>query len=338
MVKNVLIITNRDDLHADIVTSKIAALSGKPFRLNLDEFPAHFSIDLSFVSGRWDGTLSYMPTGNSVSISDIGAVWLRKKADFSFASGHMAPQERAYAEAETEHILFGLLYSLDCYWMSHPLATRSALWKGEQQFRAARMGFNVPASAITNRGYGIDALWESADNGVVFKALSSPALAADEVGPEDRLAAGLPTTLITQEDKSALSSVEDVPCFFQHYVPKDYELRVTVIGDRVFAAKIHSQDDPRTEVDFRDYSAEILYEAEALPTQIEQRCIDFVHSYDMTYGALDLIVTPDGEYVFLENNPVGQFLFVEQLVPELDMTGAVAKCLIEGTEQIASRS
>ena len=55
-----------------------------------------------------------------------------------------------------------------------------------------------------------------------------------------------------------------------------------------------------------------------------------MHSYGLTYGAIDLIVTPAGEYVFLENNPVGQFLFVEELVPELDMAGALATCLVEG--------
>jgi hypothetical protein len=55
-----------------------------------------------------------------------------------------------------------------------------------------------------------------------------------------------------------------------------------------------------------------------------------VRSYGLNYGAIDLIVTPRGEHVFLENNPVGQFLFIEELVPELDMTGALAMCLVEG--------
>ena len=100
-----------------------------------------------------------------------------------------------------------------------------------------------------------------------------------------------------------------------------------MIGDALFAARIHSQDDPRTATDWRDMAAAIRYEAAALPAEVARRCLDFVHSYGLTFGALDLIVTPQGDYVFLENNPVGQFLFVEQLVPELDMTGALAECL-----------
>jgi glutathione synthase/RimK-type ligase-like ATP-grasp enzyme len=98
----------------------------------------------------------------------------------------------------------------------------------------------------------------------------------------------------------------------------------------VFAARIHSQDDPRTQLDFRDFSAPIRYEAETLSPELEARCREFVHGYGLQYGAIDLIVTPDGRHVFLENNPGGQFLFVEQLVPELRMLDAVADRLIAG--------
>jgi glutathione synthase/RimK-type ligase-like ATP-grasp enzyme len=329
MSRRILIVTNRGDLHADLVAARIAAQDRPAFRINLDEFPEHFALALEFTGGRWQGGLTHAPTGDSLAIADVGAVWMRKKADFSFVSP-LAPQEKAFAVGETEHMLFSLLYSLDCFWMSHPVALRGASWKGEQLLRAARMGFCVPSSLVTNSRASVEAFRASAEDGIVFKALSSPALAADEVEAERRVAAALPTTRITEEHDEMLDAVAQLPCFFQHHVRKRHELRVTVIGDRLFAARIHSQDDPRTAADFRDFSAEILYEAATLPPEIERRCIQLVHSYGLTYGAIDLIVTPEGEYVFLENNPAGQFLFVEQLVPELRMCDAVAQCLIEG--------
>lgn len=330
MSRRILTVTNLGDLHADIVEHKVRALGGNPFRLNYEEFPRHFAVTLEFAGGRWEGSLTHIPTGDSLSLSDIGAVWMRKKAEFGFVSEALAPQEKAYADAEMEHILFSLLYSLDCYWMSHPVALRAASWKGEQLQRAAAMGFSVPRSMVTNRRASVDAFMISAGDGIIFKALSSSALGAQAVSPDLRIAGTLPTTRITREHDEALESVEELPCFFQHDVPKQHELRVTVIGDRLFAARIHSQDDPRTATDWRDMSAEILYETAALPPEIERRCLDFVASYGLTYGALDLIVTPAGDHVFLENNPVGQFLFVEQLVPEFDMTGALAECLVQG--------
>ena len=332
MAKRVLIVTNSYDLHADLVSARLDAMGTAPFRLNLDEFPKNFDVTLSFADGRWSGGLTHLPTGDAVPIGEIGAVWMRKKADFCYRSGDLPPQEKAFADGEMEHVLFSMLYTLDCYWMSHPLAVRAASWKGEQLQRAARMGFDVPSSIITNRRADVDTFRLSAGD-IVFKTLSSPILAADEVAAEDRIADYLSTTLIMDEDEALLDAVVELPSFFQPNVAKAHELRVTIIGDRVFAAKIHSQADPRTAIDCRDMSAEIPYEAEVLPTEVSRRCLEFVHSYGLTYGAIDLIVTPEGRYVFLENNPVGQFLFVEQLVPVLDMTGHTARCLSDAVRK-----
>ncbi|MBV9750336.1 MAG: hypothetical protein JO157_16145, partial [Acetobacteraceae bacterium] len=239
-------------------------------------------------------------------------------------------QEKAYAAEEMNHLLFSLLYSLDCYFMSHPLALRGASWKGEQLVRAARFGFSVPASLITDQPSEVRRLGRSAADGAVFKSMSMPNLAAHRVEAEDQVASGVPTTRVPHDDENALAGVEEMPCFFQHYAPKAYELRVTVVGDEVFAVRINSQDDPRTAVDFRDYSVDIRYEAVRVPPDVERRCVGLIHSYGLQYGAIDLIVTPAGDYVFLENNPVGQFLFVEQLAPELEITKAVAERLAWG--------
>lgn len=330
MSSRVLIVTNRHDLHADIVAEKIMKNGGSPFRLNLDEFPRDYALTIDFAEDRWDGEIAHIPTGDRLSIPNIGAVWMRKPGDYAFPSGELAAQERQFASAEMDQFLIGLLYSLDCYWMSHPAAIRRSVWKNEQLLRAVRMGFRVPSSLMTNRRERVDAFRHAMRKDIIFKALSSPTLAAEKVAAEERIVRGLSTTRIMDDDEELLDAVHELPCFFQEYVPKRHEVRVTIIGNEVFAARIHSQDDPRTATDFRDYSAEIKYEAESLPPEIEARCRQFVESYGLTYGAIDLIVTPDNEYVFLENNPAGQFLFVEQLVPELTMSDSLARQLVQG--------
>ena len=42
-------------------------------------------------------------------------------------------------------------------------------------------------------------------------------------------------------------------------------------------------------------------------------------SLGLKFGCFDFIVTPDGEYVFLEVNEAGQFLWIEGHCPELKM-------------------
>lgn len=332
MPKRILIVTNSVDLHADLVAQKLASRAQPPFRINLDAFPRDYSFDIEFARGEWLGRLVHLPSNDAVAVGEIGAVWLRKPAPFHFASDDLSPQERAYAEMETEHVLFSMLYSLRCYWMSHPLSIRGALWKGEQLQRASRMGFRVPRSVISNQPASVRRFQSGIAGDMIFKAMSSAALAADVVPQSQRVIAGLRTTRVTDEDDGMLDAVRELPSLFQEYVPKQYELRVTVIGGETFAARIYSQDDERTATDFRDMSADIRYRAERLSAALARRCVELVHSYGLTFGALDLIVTPADEVVFLENNPVGQFLFVEQLVPELKMLDAVAGRLIEGAQ------
>ena len=126
------------------------------------------------------------------------------------------------------------------------------------------------------------------------------------------------------------------PCLFQEYVPKKLELRVTVIGDEIFAAEIHSQEHAETSVDWRNFDVDIPFRAVSLPPLVTERVLDFVKSYGLNFSAIDMIVTPDDRYVFIENNPNGQFIFVEDRVPELGMTDALAACLIRGAGKSAA--
>ena len=95
---------------------------------------------------------------------------------------------------------------------------------------------------------------------------------------------------------------------------KQYELRVTVVGEDVFAAKILSQDLPedKGKIDWRQgYDHGLSFSACILPDNISNKCIMLVHALGLNFGCIDLIVKPNGEYVFLECNPNGQWLWLE---------------------------
>jgi glutathione synthase/RimK-type ligase-like ATP-grasp enzyme len=330
MSKTILIVTNSADLHADLVVPILAAKGHRPFRIDLDAFPRDYQCVQLFGAGGVSQRIRSLNDGSWIDLDEVGAVWMRKAAEFSYRSAELAPQERAFAKLETEQAIFGLLYNLDCYWMSHPRLLRGAQWKGEQLKRAMRLGFRVPASIVTNSAGEARSFLQSLDGRMIFKTLSSPTLGGELLEPRERTHHGLGTVLVEADMVEQLAAVDELFCHFQEYVPKQYELRVTVIGERVFAAKIHSQDDPRTMIDSRNMAAEIPYEATRLPAEVAQRCVDFVHSYGLEYGAIDMIVTPAGDYVFLENNPCGQFLYIEQLIPEFKLLEAVADQLIGG--------
>ncbi|GAA0357892.1 hypothetical protein GCM10009092_22620 [Bowmanella denitrificans] len=330
MQKKILIITNSHDLHADLLDSKLQRKGHQPFRVNLDHFPCDYHIQHTFSHGQVRGKLTHLPSLASLKLEEVAAVWLRKPADYRYFSDDLSAQERAFAKLETDQAMFGWLYCLDCYWISHPLSLRGAMWKTEQLNRAQALGFCIPDSLVTNYPDDVKSFADQLHSPMIFKTLSSPDLGADQVNDSDvHTPGGLATTLVSEEMLSALDAVREVPCHFQRYIDKEYELRVTIIGQHVFAAKIHSQDDERTKVDSRDMSAEILYEATQLPADVEKRCLALVKSYGLNFSALDIVVTRQGEYVFLENNPNGQFLYVEQLIPEFTMLDCLADTLIQ---------
>jgi len=331
-MKTILIITNSQDIHADFITPVLSSKQHKPFRINLDQFPRDYKISQSYCERNAKITIEHLPTGHTLDLMQVAAIWSRKPAEFSFLSDDLSPQENIFAKTETDHALFGMLYPLDCYWMSHPLALRGAAWKGEQLSRAEKIGFKIPASLVTNCPDEVRNFKGRLAGDMIFKTLSTPDLASSEVTSEERVADGLPTTIVTDEFMENLDAVREVPCHFQEYIPKQYELRITVIGEHLFAAKIHSQENTKTQIDFRDMSADILFEATQLPEEIERRCLALVKSYGLNYSAMDIIVTPDNDYVFLENNPTGQFLFIEQLIPEYNMLETLADTLIKEVE------
>jgi ATP-GRASP peptide maturase of grasp-with-spasm system len=99
------------------------------------------------------------------------------------------------------------------------------------------------------------------------------------------------------------------PSLIQNYVDKKYELRVYYQQKRFFTMAIISQNDIQTSVDFRNYNKKkpnrtVPYK---LPNKIEFKIIELMEKIEFDNGSIDLIVTPNNQYVFLELNPVGQF-------------------------------
>jgi hypothetical protein len=120
----------------------------------------------------------------------------------------------------------------------------------------------------------------------------------------------------------------ECPVIVQEYVPKKLELRVTVVGDQIFPCAIHSQDSHlENRSDWRNDVYDCRHESYALPPCVEAKCFELVRRLGVHFGCIDLIVTPDDEYVFLEINPNGQWRWVQELTG-MPIAEAIAELLI----------
>lgn len=328
----ILLVSYHQDPHIEAVQRHlVAAAPFQVFFLQLDLFPQDYSYWHGYNQQGLTGEIVHNPSGQRVALEAIKVVWLRQGAPFQFAAP-LTPQELAFARGEAEQALLGLLYSLPCYFFNHPWHVRGAMWKVEQLQRAQKHGFQIPPTLTSNDGAILRQFAGTAPHGLIFKALSSPTLAAEDVDPTDVSQSALPTTLLELADLQDDSMLALVPGHFQHYIQKAFELRVIVIGEHVFAARIDSQSDERTQIDCRDMTATVDYSTYPLSESQQQQIRSFVQSYGLQYSALDFIVQPDLSLVFLENNPCGQFLYVEELVPTAGLAAQIARTLLEAAD------
>ncbi|MBQ9435160.1 MAG: hypothetical protein IJU33_03440 [Bacteroidales bacterium] len=118
-------------------------------------------------------------------------------------------------------------------------------------------------------------------------------------------------------------------CFIQNYVEKKYELRVTVCCNDIIACKLDSQqlEEGKGKEDWRQgYDFGLKHEIVELPEKIKFFCIEYLKRMHLNFGCFDFIVTPEDEYVFLECNPNGQWMWIE-LYTGYDISKVVAKNL-----------
>jgi glutathione synthase/RimK-type ligase-like ATP-grasp enzyme len=139
------------------------------------------------------------------------------------------------------------------------------------------------------------------------------------------------TNQIQPEHLDKLDGVRATAHLFQEYIEKTLELRVVIIGRQLFAVEIYSQLAKQSSVDWRrDYSV-LRYGVHQLSTDIEQKLFQLVQLFGLQYSSMDLIISPQGEYIWLELNACGQFGWLEPPTG-LAMSEAMANLLMNPEE------
>ncbi|QFU90263.1 RimK family alpha-L-glutamate ligase [Amycolatopsis sp. YIM 10] len=332
MGSRIVIYSSRLDPDADAMASRLTELGHQPVRLNTEDLPAHSAIRLTHDGGDWAGAIEFDRSGPPLVVDEVGAIWVRRPDRYTM-SDELAADLHYFAAAETDHVLGGLFASLDVLWVSHPAAIRAAGWKGEQLQRAARMGFRTPKTLITTDPDAVREFAETVPGDIVVKSMTGPAgMTRHHTGWRDHPLGRrqLLTKVVGPDQLEGLEQVRYAPCLFQEYVHKAFELRVTVIGDEAFTAKIDAYEGGVPAVDWRKPGIALRYSKFRLPADVEASCVEFVRGYGLNFGAVDLIAGIDGDFVFLENNPSGQFAEIDRAVPELGLADALASLLVRG--------
>src|SRR5919199_347036 len=309
MPSTVLVITNDHDEHADAVIAELDRRAVPVFRFHPEDFPDACSISMEIRDGRIDGEIRN--ADGRVAFHDICAAWYRRSRSL-FAPlpslNVLQGDLENFVKVQSSATLTALFASLQTLWVGQPFKLRRAEVKALQLAEASKAGLATPTTLISNDPERAAVFVEAlGDTDCAIK----PLIATRVDGGEG---ARLPLTT-TLPRAHALDSVALAPTIFQPYIAKAYELRCVVMGDKIFTAKLNSQDKESTRQDWRagiPGQGDVAHEVFDRPARVQAALHRLLRCFGINFASIDMIVTPEGEFVFLDLNPNGQWLWLEE--------------------------
>jgi len=318
--KSILIITEKFDPHADHVIRTFKTDGIAFYRLNTNDFHAEIKVEASSAAASIvfedpQGRVHRFP-------DDTRCVWYRKPVNPNPPQSVTDPTARGLILAETLELLAYLSVERRVPWFNNPDDNRYSQRKFPQILLARELGLRVPRTLITNDPARVRAFYREIEGRLLCKSMKEQGFRDEKDGYFI-----FSRKVAPEEFEQHADQVAYCPTLFQEYVEKAFELRITVIGDELFCCRINSQTAKGAETDWRRIDpSQVEHEMMSLPAEIEAKLRRMLTHYGLRYGAFDMIVTPQGEYVFLELNPNGQWLWME-LMTGAKMTDAIVRML-----------
>ncbi|SNR45466.1 RimK-like ATP-grasp domain-containing protein [Maribacter sedimenticola] len=287
----ILIVTHREDYTADFLVNILNQRNIEYLRFNTDCIGLKHKI--SFTTKN-DTKIAID------GISHFDSVWFRrvKVPTISFSSF----EENDFYNKDYQSFFSNLWNTLSTNkWLSNPNNIYKAENKIFQLSVARKLGFPIPNTIISSDSVEIQQFSKENGKKIIIKPLYRSRFLADG---EEKIVFTNSLKTNHVENESFVS----FPMIFQNEIEKEYELRVTVVGKEIFAAKVDSQSDSDSKLDWR--RKRLKFEPYNLPIDIQELALRLVSELGLGFGAIDLIKTKDG-YVFLEINPNGQWVWIE---------------------------
>ena len=234
---------------------------------------------------------------------------------------------RSYVEAEFNEIANNIYALLsDRVWINNPLLTRIASRKMWQLHVASSVGLKVPKTIISNNSHDIFKFLSDMDGDLALKSLS--ALHAEiPINESNSYDYGLFTRRVTQSElQNAREFIHYMPTTIQEYIEKAFELRVTSIGGVHFACRIDTQSSEFSKEDSRVNISDLPHSEYQLPGDVACKLTKYMQVMGINFGCHDIIVDKNNDYVFLECNPNGQWMWIERLTG-INISKAIADFL-----------
>lgn len=318
----VLLISHSDDFFTiDRVAEALLKKGAQLFRLDTDKFPLQVQLTAHFDKSKSYHTIEY--NNQSISTEQVQAVWMRRIWEPQLGE-ELAPKFREACIRESRATLDGFWDSLkDARWVDNLERIDYASNKLRQLRIASEVGFAIPQTLVTNKAEAAREFFRQVNGKMVSKLLT-----ALSYSMEANSSFFLYTSIVKEEDLQDAESLRYCPMVFQELIPKQQELRVVYVNGDVFVGALNADVYAAAKVDWRKPGVDVgAWQHHQLPDEVIRRLQAFMAKFGLSFGSLDFILTPSGEYVFLEINPVGEWGMLEKDL-DLPIANAIADTLL----------
>jgi len=314
----IVIVAPAGDLHGRAVAHELMSRGVRVYGLDLADLNEGLHLTERVENGRVDAELR-LASGEVILFSEVETIWWRRPRIPDLEEGFA--EAAHFVEDEWRHLLEGMEAMTSTRWVNPPNANRRAGRKAFGLAAAIQEGLRVPETAITNDPEAVRTLL-SEGRPVIYKRIGTAGwhnTATMPFGPGDL---------------QRLGTLVRCPAIFQERIDARLDIRVTAFGEDLRAVEIESQAGDGS-LDWRlDHT--VPFRPHDLERDTARRLTRVMGTLGLEFAAIDLRLTPEGEYVFLEVNPSGQFLFVE-LLAGLPLSTRMAEFLLEPGRSLVTR-
>lgn len=313
MIVDILILSSIYDFSTDLITQALEKRGANYLRLNKENF-SEYRITLipDDVLMKVEG-----PVGSFTIDDRVLSVFYRQPVFLRNTPGESLSLNEQLKRSQWMAFLRSLSIFKHAKWMNWPESTYLAETKAYQLMQAHKLGFNIPKTKIGNNAKEFQAFTGE----VIIKSLDTVLL---REGDDSFFT----YSTVKQPQKLQDKEIYEVPLTVQEYIFPKTDIRVTVVGDNVFALKITSNGKSIGE-DWRVISRDkVEYTDIELPCNVKSSCQRLVKDLGLNFGAIDLIES-NGRYVFIEINPTGEWGWI--VTPERRIDTCISEWLAEST-------
>jgi hypothetical protein len=293
-----LILTSDRDFTADFLIVELIERDLPYFRLNAEEL-AGAGYKFSLTDDGVQRTIS--TAARTLNLDVIDAVWYRRAVHPGPIEG-VSRSERAFVTGELRHLALGLVLNPAITWVNPIDRVSVAEHKLLQLQVARRIGLKVPRTLVSRDAGELRRFAAENPSHTICKPIFH-GLFVDETDAYSVY------TRRVAPDSFDPDAVNACPVLLQEEIARAADVRATFIGPWCFVADIKGD---ASLVDWRDPERSVSYSVSSLGDGVEKMCRAMLRELGLLYGAFDFVRTPEGELVFLEVNPTGEWAWLEE--------------------------